>query len=358
MKAYYPKNVFFNTLECDSKEWYRITPYYEKSTMWKNKLVAVGKPDEDAKRIINMHTTPWIRPVEEPVIYVAPESKISRDLLRNSGYKITYNRDNCGMIVIPSIIPEDVYVTSFNICVVSHNDAGEVFLSFFAVEGRNNVNNEPVFSGQVAHLIQVCKENRTSHGFTVDEVITNSNTSLKEFSVYTFPKCDEYARIINQEDVDDLKSYCFDTDVKCTAPIDINVDTLTIWKNTDTSILAKAIPSSNWKEYPMTLALFLHTEKQTIRFCSTGNLRKILYEIGFMDLYDKGESSKLVQPKDWKMWSDYLMSKYGVSTEGGFSSRVNVNPLPGVRLKVAVAPFVITEPMSYNNILSTIKVLK
>ena len=282
-------------------------------------------------------------PFPGDTLYINSECKLSRDIIRQTGYKITINKEKADYVVIP--YKHDYTSYEFDILA---NKGDDVFL--FQSDKRS-------FRTMCTNKGDI-KKQLEDGGYTdvvfFDEVVGSE--------CYFIPKFDVYEDIIANGA--NGVNYIYEKDLRVKPSIELSVETLNVWKNiTDDNLKAKLLATSDCTKYPVTLIYFIHTYWWRYLYgISDAHVKRILDIIG----YDENQSlannmfyRRVVQPDDWNLLTKFILDKVGVSEEGGFITDNNILNLDDLektvlRSRLCVAPFYIKEPMDTE----TIKIAK
>lgn len=282
-------------------------------------------------------------PFPGDTLYINSECKISRDVIRQTGYKITINKEKADYVVIPY---KHNY-TSYAFDILA-NKGDDIFLFQSRKKGFRTLS---INKGDI-------KKQLEDMGYTdvvfFDEVVGSE--------CYFIPKFDVYEDIIANGA--NGVNYIYQKDLRVKPSVELSVETLNVWKNiTDDNIKAKLLATSDCTKYPLTLLYFIHTYWwRYIYGISDAHVKRILDIIG----YDESQSltsnmfcRRVVQPDDWNMLTNLILDKVGASEEGGFIADKTFYELDEIernvlRYRMCVAPFYIKEPMDTE----TIKIAK
>lgn len=288
-------------------------------------------------------------------LFVCPEVRTSRDIIRNSGYKIVRNPDDADYTVVPVPNSDNPFPLLFCNLALVDNETNSLYL-YTVVKGFRNTRLDP---GEYAANYQkihdfFCSATYQNWEFVYDSLVENGCVSIiSRYQVYSDIISNQYPH----------KIYVYETYLKKLCPVEFNIEALEIWsKCSDINILEKSICNSNWEEYPATLLIFLKKEltNSSLEGATSRNFQLVLDTIG----YDRRKSvetilgDKLIQPKDFNMLQKYIMYKLGVSENGGFTDKFSFYPdYNGLfRVKLAVAPLKLSVPTTFSNILQLLKI--
>ena len=275
-------------------------------------------------------------------IYVHPDARLSRDLIRKSGYNITRSPEKAEWIVIPKPNFDEFIDRTYNFACMSNT-----VLYLFTISADYNLE-------VPAEKIEDVKERLT--GYLQNDNIEFLSDDLTLKKCVFFPKLEEYKNLAMDSDLQE--KYVYDTNLKLQPNIEINVETLDVWKRLDDmNMLSRFICASNWKEYPFTLMIFLHAECWEIRYQSNKNIKMILKEINF-DSTSNIDSSTLVSKKDYDLLISYIFHRLGRQTSE--PTYINTNELRDfpseykqfLKTRSVIAPKSIDADETYGNIVA------
>lgn len=291
-------------------------------------------------------TVPSCTPVAAN-LYFAKECKTNRDVYRNSGYSIVRDPDRADMVIVPDVDAKSY--TSLNCNLVAKNETtNELYLVSISKSGYSSGQFDAADVDAVrAYLTDV-------KGFTVD------NAQSTDLKVWFIPKCDQLCDVMNS--VYPNRVYCQENKVAIKAPTHICPETLIFWENmTDMNLLVRTICTSDWRDYPITMLVFLSL-KQDMPYSQfngyiTNDFRGLTSNIGWTYWYalDSNLSGRSISPKDYEMLQAYLFAKMGLDEKGGVVSPKDFNRIPKelqqlLRFKVALKIQDIPGKLSCNNI--------
>lgn len=283
-----------------------------------------------------------VTPSSHPILFVCSESKISRDVLRNNGYKLTYDKNKADVIVIPSM-EDNPPVMACRFAFVKKD-------MLHLVHVDRAVNNGTDFTQEEFEAVK--KEILDRFSLDENELIFEAGKKMKNFNLFFVKPCEEIGGLLtSSNNYFYTKKHVFDSSVLYEGTTKISPDTLVLWsKISDKSMLEKAILNSDWKDYPVTMCIFLNKENIDPQY-RFGNAGRVMLDAINYDLYRREGSlgDQVVSAKDWNMLQSYLMLRFGVSEKGGYTK--NVYPYDDfVRHKMAVVPTMIDSPMSFKNL--------
>lgn len=318
---------------------------------WKGKQLLAGvatPPSRGIYRLPNTsHIDNTIDMVEHPFLFVSSECNISRDSLRNSGYKLVRSKEKASLVLLPKMQETAAY--SYNICIVV--DSSMINLFTLGENASKHINK--------SNIQDIIKTLKTSKFPTIEETklkVLYDPEELREMPLFSIPKCEEYADLYREQK--DEMTFGFETDVVLTPSIEVTPELFSIWdKCDDMNVLACALAQCDWQKYPTTLALYLYSNKCSLRYHVNNSQQYILKQIGYYELYNTGTLKRAVEPDDWNMLQKCKMHRLGVSENGGLlkvKSKIN-DDLEGVPYRIQVKPMYITEAARYEDLVTAAK---
>lgn len=281
--------------------------------------------------------------INNKTLFISPHSKVSRDLVRNSGYKITYSEDKADFIVIPKPFGKD-YKCMVNL-IVLNTATNELYICNINNRGYDERYDAEFFVNKIAEYLNITDK-------SILDYHANDNV-YSLFPIWLFKGCEEYHGILNGT-VQGTK-YILDSDLPLTPTNKLSVETLDMWRRlakSDDNLLEKSILNSDAREYPFTMFNFLWYDS-TMRYKSKP--QKIRWMMESMGIRDDWPSSKTIEPKDLNLIQDYILYLLGVDGKSGFISTMQYNDLPYayqrlLMTRFAVCPVRIDSPTNYANI--------
>lgn len=283
-------------------------------------------------------------------LYVESKSRISRDLLRQSGYQIVRDPEKADYIVVPSYTDDNVIgqATYYKYNIAAVIDDKE--LGLFSINMPYTERNLKLDENHITAY-----KDRIQQYFSDKKVDFYYDDRLIEKKCFFCPGVPVYKDIIEQT-YD--RCYVFDSHIAVAAQVDINLETLEIWSHCkDEYILEKQIINSNWKDYPFTVAKFIMAYGGSLVYSSNANMKMILDNLGFdSNMRRWGADFRFpVKPDDWNLMQKWTMKKLNLPEEGGFARKEDMGNLNYqlrelVRQRVAVKPFYTNTPMTQENI--------
>ena len=306
-------------------------------------------------------------------LYFSPKSNIPRDYVRNT-HKIVRDPANAEFIVIPDLTDRI-------------NRFGYQILFSCA-------NNYSTFAVYLLFDHETCKKNPIKAlNLSLDDIIgpvinrINSNyvapsnyidttaytildsidiTSLydwddKSYSLrrgYSVPNLPEYEDILTHKQ-NGTAQYLFDREINYNNPTELTPEMLYVMrKNSDKEIVLRSIAATNWKEYPLTTAVFLFSYFQGgdvynssipsgARFMAT-DLEVTKYYT--WQNYLRHLNNSLVSTQDIALLQDWLFKELNIDGKCGYIDFDIYNTLPApmkdcLRKKMAVSKVNTTQPI-------------
>lgn len=289
-------------------------------------------------------------------LYICSECRTPRDIIRNTGYKIVRDKDSADAIVVPDpgILKPAVYYANV---VVFNKTTGSLYV--FTCSRDWQPLNDKEFLIQDGDFDKIkalfhSDVDQNEYDFFFDDI-------QQRFPVEFLPVIEEYKELLTGTRNYKMK-YMSEGELHLICPTDINPETMCVWsKSADYDMLANTIAVSNWREYPITILMFVACFKKDIRYYGGPKFRLLLDSIGY-DSYKNVDgmlSGRLIEPKDWNMFQDFMMMINGVSEEGGYpqdsKSAPNINAGEYVRSRYAIKPLRIEAPTTWENIKTMLK---
>ena len=264
-------------------------------------------------------------------IFIAPESKISRDVLRNGGYSITHSREKAQYIVVP--MTSNFRTLTCNVLFRRGTQCRLIDIQFPKQPEKDFVNADE--KAAILDFIQSWLHYEQGELY--------HNDGMTKFGISFITKCEDFEDILFEKYTE--RSYVDETNIIYNTSTDISPETLTVWsKLDDDHLLEKAVVASNYEKYPMTLALFLKNTIGLSPYTFGYQGRVVLNAIDYQLVYRGKADTLRISAEDWNMYQSYLMFKYGVSENGGFSTRkIDREDEPFLRSRMALKPITATE---------------
>ena len=274
-------------------------------------------------------------------IWVHPKARVSRDLIRKSGYAITRDKDKAQFIVLPEPDYNEFRDISYNIACLCGSTP--YFFTTYDVYNRDVPDSK----------FEDAKE-RIKQYLGGDILFLCEDMSHKKACF--IPALEEYANLLN--DVYKDKIAVFDTKIQLTPNVEISVETLDVWaRMEDMNMLSRFICASNWKDYPLTLKLFLEKTHYSIKYQTNNNIKMIIRELG---VGEETNDEIMVTPKDYNMMMSWVFHLIGKPVGSTYITERDWNNIPGVyrkflKKRVAISPVLIEDDTLCENIINLAK---
>ena len=281
-------------------------------------------------------------------LFVASECKTGRDTFRNSGYKITREKDKANAIVVPDVKSNMLFSLNCNIAAMDEEKE-----EFYIIRIHKSGFNSPNVDQNDVDTVSVYLE--SAMGLKVD------NCKMTKFEVWFIPKCEELVNIMTENTLS--VPYIQESLVPINASTQFTAETLIFWENIDDpNLLMRTICTSDWNKYPVTLLAFLcNTQKKlgtnNWYAVANGDFRRILQVVGYQAYYDffYQDRGKSLTPADYTMLQQYLYAKMGLGPEGGVVDPKMLDSLgsgflPYLQRKIALKPLEIPSKMDIDNV--------
>ena len=269
-------------------------------------------------------------------IWVSPDCRISRDVLRNCGYQLVRSKETADRIVVPEVIGKYGSICFGVLAKPMDPDRSELYALNIYQYGK-------LLSDSNKYAADETREN-------IKRVLAHYSLVPLQFQLYnlgrlTFiPDYEIYKDVLNCWTYNN--KFISETALLVNTPLTISPQTLELWERMPDDMLEKAICSSNWTDYPFTLFNFL---------CKNGNYNVInngkSENIKLVRDYIERAQKLPVSPDDWNMYQRYLLYKNGLGEDGGFISldRTSMKSKYGLlRCKLAVKPLFVDKPVPWN----------
>lgn len=312
----------------------------------KGQYAVFNAPDYNPKETIQWRTTRFNTPGS--TVFISPKSKLSRDIVRNSGYKITYDASKADVILIP--VPYGTFHKFYEHLWAIKDDC-----LYLAQINKAYYSDSTTFTQEQMNAVITVFANALG----IDETAVNT-LSLEEAggNVHFMPKVEEYVDIL--KDTYRNRTYCFDSKLKLNPSSEMNVETLEVMAHMNNNeLLCKAILNSDWQNYPLSINLMLSICHYGFERYADAQTKIVLSEINYFDFDNNCYNKIKVTPEDWKMSQDWLFYHNGIQedhcaiTKKQFNSSKMKDEF--VRHRVQVVKTTIPSEMTLNNILEMIK---
>lgn len=316
----------------------------------------------DIKRNINKPWTTFEIYTEDTTvsptdtIFISSESKISRDLVRNSGYKITIKEENADKVIVPVMYPTEAIDPNIVI------RAGEV-IAFVYVRRRSDYCTDPFTEEEWESVLDAAKDMvfKFQQAQNDPTPYIGFNEDHESFPVYFIRKVEQYKKLLKNPAWD---RYITDVGFPITTSSTFSMEFLEmLLRYKDENIFNKLLIASDFIKYPLTTNVLLR-KRGTANLFITETLRDtVLRPIDFETYYYRSRKdwgrNRVISPEDWNLCQKFLMTHFNAPEEGGFVSDkdwigFHNEYLQLVRAKVAIKPLYITEPTPYPLLMSLV----
>jgi len=330
-----------------------VGTYYLRKQMKKN-VIVYNTNISPTEYIMRAYGKPRGRVHAPQTLFVSSEARLSRDALRISGYKITYNRDNADTVILTDRYLDGSWPYGpsnyYDYQILVKDNAGVVYML------KVDASLIDQGAGCIApEVTEKCIEKIKEH-FNYDVEILHYNNSLSSFYMYFMRDLPEYRDII----LNKMNKHCaFEGDVSIDTDVKINVDTLQIWKGCKPHVVEKQILQSDWQDYPFTLSVFIYHYQGGLADSTNANMKMIIDSINYPFSNPTKSYKGIITPKDWDMTQRFMYSLMQVPEEGGWITANNYENCPLAthlcKMRVATKPVKLTTPMMLEQIKTTIK---
>jgi len=284
-------------------------------------------------------------------LYVAPECKISRDVLRNDGYSITYNKANSDYRILPSI-PTNAVKQKCQIVFVLKNQLHICWVERSVGEPINNTSYYAETYATATEVETVLSFLENKYAVNRTDMMYRRDKPLKNMNVWFLTVCEDTQYYLTH--VCRLnEKFCFDTDVPLKGSTNITPENLLLWsKVQDTNLLEKALLNSDWKKYPVTVCVFLAREKSSEagRFSPAGKVMLKAINFDQLNRYSGSLGGQVVTADDWNMLQDYITLRLGITEKSGLVE--DIYPYSDyIRHRYAIAQWRISGNKTFSNIM-------
>lgn len=281
-------------------------------------------------------------------LFIAPECKTGRDTFRNSGYKITRDKDKADVIVVPDVKASMFFNYHCNM-VAKDEDTDKLYIIELHKSGYDN----PIIDKE--DIERASEYVESAIGLKVDD------SQMTDFYVWFIPKCDEIKNVLTENMLN--VPYVQESRIPVSASTSFTAETLIFWENIDDpNLLMRTICTSDWMDYPVTLLAFLTITQNKLDNrnwfnYANGDFRRILQNIGYSAYSDFRYQVRYhsLSPKDFNMLQAYLYMKLGLGPEGGIINQKTLASLdsdfhPYLQRKIALKPLQIPTKMNEETI--------
>lgn len=298
-------------------------------------------------------------------MFVTPKCKTPRELLRKS-YKITLDRSKADYIVVPDIVKNIVEDTGRMFLRLDFDNNSKHFTHLLIADVAYQFSNttlivenrstDAVFDAIKAHFKKYFSraENFSCQKlWSIDfEKYSGKNGYQSDTNVnvvYYVPDVPEFEDILLGNNPL-TPTYVYETCVMYDAPTKITPEALWIWNkmNNDDKVLQRTLASSNWREYPYTMAMFLIDKFGSYYNVSSleGPMQAMWNQLNVRKVYEQitwrhAEANNIISPKDFNMMQDWMFKELGIDGDKGVVSKEDFMKLPDMLRKFAVTRYAI-----------------
>lgn len=269
-------------------------------------------------------------------LFISSGSKIPRDLVRQTGYRIVRDMDQADCVVIPEPEEQEAYESKMfwkssteEFYIVKINDTAGC--SFYPTTDR-------------IKEIELALRKNLGEG--------QSYWNVRGFYCYFTRDIPEHIDLLNGKPV----RYVFDTKLRLQPSTTISPENLDILRKMPDRINAlKILMTSDFQKYPLTICMFLNNDLNVSYGYKYGDQVNWMMKAVHYDLFeDQKDFRTPITPEDFNMLQDWIFYQIGLTGPGLFSDET-LNQLPSAYLelllyKIAAKKFELTEPISYDTL--------
>lgn len=276
------------------------------------------------------------------LIWVHPKARISRDLIRKSGYAITRDIEKADFIVLPE--PDYKLFSDITYHIVCSCNGMLYFFSASDVYNREIPDEK----------LDIAKD-RIKQYIGDDNVVFYCDDFQLKTACF-FPQIEEYKNLL--EDKYEGKMVVFDTKLQLVPNVEISIETLDVWSRLeDINMVSRFVCASDYKKYPLTVKLFLEEYQYSIKYQSNNNIKMIVKELGIGEYTPK---DMVVTPKDYNMMMSWVFHVIGKPVGSTYITEKDWDNIPGsfkkfLKKRFAIAPVVLEHDDIYDNIINYAK---
>lgn len=306
-------------------------------------------------------------------LHFSSKSSMPRDYVRNT-HKIVRDPANAEFIVIPNLtdrITDFGYQVLFS-CANAYTTFAVRLIFDVQTCKRNDIKALNIsLDDIIVPIIQRINGNYLSPSNLIDTQtyalldtvdITNlydweSRSSILKKG-YSVPYLPEYEDILLHKQ-NSTTQYLFDTEINYNNPTELTAEMLYVMrKNSDKDIVTRSIAATNWRDYPLTTAVFLFSYFRDCEVCN-GNLPSgsrfmaSTLEVSkyyTWQTYSRKLNTMLVSPQDISLLQDWLFKELNIEGKCGYIDFDLYTALPVpmkdcLRKKMAVSKINATQPV-------------
>lgn len=285
----------------------------------------------------------YSRPAPGDKVFLSSESKIPRDLVRNTGYQIVRDKNTASFVIMPEPEKPEPY-KAFLFYKTYDNDFYIISLYDTSGGAITEVNSD---------LATECELGmRAKYG---DGQMYKYQVQHK---CYFYRNVPEHLEILGGVHP---WNCMFDTELILTPSTDITPENLAMLAKLPSKEQAlKLIMSSDFKKYPLTMCLFLKNDLSISYGYKYGDqVNWMMKCIEYNEFEEKDSFKKPVTPEDFKMLQDWILYKLNIKDSGIVSTEL-VDELDSgyndfLLSKTAVKRVDISQPISLDSIRTMIQ---
>ena len=274
-------------------------------------------------------------------LFVSSGSNLPRDMIRNSGYKITRNIDQADYVVIPK--PDKV--TAYD-CFFCGLYADKFYM--FYVSDENGDYLEPSIAE--ANIIA----DKIKEKFSGIQLIYSAGRKL---FVSFLRNVEEHKELFELKGEPANHKYVYDSDLLLTPSTVLSAENLSIIERIpDKRTALKLLMQTDFQKYPFTTCMFLFYGIDADYGYKYGDQVNWMMRTVKLDQFENDEEYPVpIQPEDFALFQSYLMYKLGVADSGGYITDDKLNSINSdcfefVAHRTAIKPTKINHPMSFDAI--------
>ena len=274
-------------------------------------------------------------------LFVSSGSNLPRDMIRNSGYKITRNIDQADYVVIPK--PDRV--NSYD-CFFCGLCGGKFYM--FDITDENG----DYFELSIAEANIIADKIKEKY----DGIQLIYSAGQKLF-VSFLRNVEEHKDLFELKGESANRKYVYDSDLPLTPSTVLSAENLSIIERVpDKRTALKLLMQTDFKKYPFTTCMFLYYGIQAGYGYKYGDQVNWMMRTVKLDQFENGEKYPVpIQPEDFALFQSYLMYKLGVSESGGYITddkrdSISSDCFEFVAHRTAIKSTKIDHPMSFNDI--------
>lgn len=275
-------------------------------------------------------------------IWVHPKARVSRDLIRKSGYAITRDIEKANFVVLPEPNYNLFSDITYHI-VCTHNG----MLYFFSASD--------VYDREIpAEKLDAAKDRIKQYLDDDNVVFYCDDLGLK--TACFFPQIEEYKNLL--EDKYNDKIVVFDTKLQLVPNVEISTETLDVWSRLeDINMVSRFVCASDYKKYPLTVKLFLEEYQYGVKYQSNNNIKMVVKELHIGETTPK---DMVVTPEDYNMMMSWIFHIIGKPVGSTYITEKDWDKIPSkfrsvLKKRVAIAPVMLEHDDIYDNIVNYAK---